>query len=320
MLLVVCVCVVGYVFLHIRQQSNAKDTVTVARDAAAKRSLTRVRKLQQQYDVATTSVERAYIINKTLHIFTSSRSQELFDTIFTQPPFAQFNKGGNFAESIGALGEESYRLAPTVDAVVYTVWPDFTAITNLDRNYHLTSKERKEHAAVILAAMPKLQTGYSAEQVTAKDEDASVTLPMEFSFWSGYLYGVMARVDPAYIPQAQEHYRDVFSYYDKTRATDGTPLSSLEVHMPEYHISYALMLISVNRAGDGTEAADHVKAAVDMMKEHPSVHEQGYISFLRNLAASDSGFNTARLRSLGKVALVYPPFRDFAAQYGVKLH
>lgn len=277
-----------------------------------------VRIARDQYVSAQTDAQRAKAINQILEMVTTSKSTDVFNEVFGNEPFSKYYSEKVYSRAVAGLAQESYAYQPSVIARAFTLIPHSDPLVSAKAG-SLNKEKAAEHVQAIRMGLADMEQAYAAELLGPLSDVQRVTLPLTYWYWHSYFASAAARVDTSFSPRAEQAYRELFAYYDATRDSSGNPLPILEVRMPDYHMFYVRFLLDVQGNSSRDEAAQHVRAVIDMVSADPALHEPGYIAKLRGLASGNATGQVTGMRLLRQAADVYPPFKDFVRGYGVEL-
>lgn len=264
-------------------------------------------------------IEQAHAINQLLAYMMSSKKTSIIEEVFAGEPFQDLYKKDDLPGSISRLAEKSLSLEPSVDAAAYALLQYWGPLINWDKKYTWeTGEARPNVLRIVYSGMKRLDAAYQSG-ARSDDPEAQLVAPFHYYYWKGYLYGIAARYNDTWMDESVENYELMFKYFSETKGADGKPVPSLEILVPRYHISYALMLITVGGEAKYDDARMHIEEAMQMLAANPKLHERGYVAYLKGLGKGESSTATSGLKSLAKISKVHPPFKEFLKQYGVVL-
>lgn len=281
--------------------------------------LTAVQLARERYLAATENNQRAQAIDQLIQFVVAARTHEIYEAVFAQPPFLVHRKEGDYPASIASLAKESYNSRPSVVSAAYQLLPSLAALTNWDREYELTAKDRARHVRIIVVGLPLLDVGLEKDTELVGDTPGAIAIPYTYHRWVSHIYGRLALEDASYAPKALDLYEAALAFYDGTRRADGTYPPILLTRFHEVRVSYAAFLIALGGEDNLIKAQALLTSVIQVIEQNPQAHEGGYLSFLRSVAASNTVTHDADLALLRLLVDAHPPFGAFIRKYGVVL-
>ena len=262
----------------------------------------------ERYRVAKNNSERADAINHLITFYYTDRNRGVYEYIFSKDEFSEFRKEVP-ADSVRALAEHSLSLKPTSHAHFFVA--NWYAGELLD-NEELEDDTAREYAITLADEVAKAEEVFLTEERPRLAQQVLGISGVPFFFhWKGFLLGAAAGAQSRYLTDALNSFDQVFDFY-----TRYSQAALIETILPYSHFYKAAYLNAYAGEDKSDEVRAHLGALVERVLSKQSIHETGFISFVKIesvRAESEQDHNHRWFRELAEVS---PRFKDFLERHG----
>ena len=311
-------------FSALRLLSNA--TFNFSGDTSAADQIEAVRFAKEYFSAAASSpYDQALAVNTLLRFAAQAQGDEVVGEVFRDEPFASLQSPTSTALSIRNLARFSLTRA-TTSAAYFTLAQYETerilpamkpALSEPINQSAATSEDLRKRAERVGTYVEKADAVQDAERQYYAYSPLGIMAEPNFFFARGLALGIAARVDSAYLPEAERSLTEVFDYDSQRTAERGSPYPALEPIVARAHLAYARMLYAVVGAERAKDVDVHLTALATMLKRDIDGNLASLNSFF--VAAVSEGGHEYAIEEYTKLSAVSPTFRSYLVTLGWNL-
>lgn len=263
-----------------------------------------VRAIKESYNTALpNSLPRASAVNTLIVALYRFKNGEVNAEAYKEEPFKALRVEGNDRASLKKLAEYSLSIYPTAEGYLYAARADAEALRD-EFVAKRGSVPSKADVTKIVDMLPK------ADALMYDGSKNNLNLDFIYGsycwqlFWKAYDLGVIAQIDPGYLPTAEKAYKAAFDYARMTKTPEGNEIFSVVKMGTEAHLAYAVMLYRVAGGKRAEDIHSHLLAFLDDVKKNPSWYS-GYYSFFNKAKTASSGGKTSLEKLAYEAHLLY---------------